>query len=85
MEATIGLEELLMFADEIDEGNLNANEQPASEAAGSEEAGSSSGFDAEEVELLSAIGQALSEAMSVELSDMDLDDELSDEQHQELM
>ena len=96
MEGSIGLEELLMFANEIEGDDANEQQaqqaQQASEAAGSQEAGSSddtvplsSGFEAEEVELLQAIGEALSEAMSVEVSDMDLNEELSDEEHQELM
>ena len=79
-ETSIGLDELLGLADEL-EGNEQGAEE--CEARGSEDTGS--GFDAEEVELLSSIGQALSEAMSVKLRALDLNDKLSDEEHQELM
>ena len=47
--------------------------------------GDSSGFNADEVELLSRVGDALSEAMLTEVSGWDLEDELTDEEHQELM
>ncbi|KOO34135.1 hypothetical protein Ctob_012566 [Chrysochromulina tobinii] len=75
------LDDLLSLADEIEQ-----NEQTSiqNEAPGSEDA-EERGFDDEEVVLLSRIGQALSEAMSNELSEMDLNDELSDEEHQEIM
>lgn len=79
-ETSIGLDELLGLADELESNEQGAEE---CEARGSEDTGS--GFDAEEVELLSSIGQALSEAMSVKLRALDLNDKLSDEEHQELM
>ena len=81
MSAALTLDDLLSLADEIEqnEQQLIQNEAPRSEDAAER------GFDDEEVVLLSRIGQALSEAMSIELSEMDLNDELSDEEHQEIM
>jgi hypothetical protein len=81
MMPVLTLDDLLSLADEIEQ-----NEQTSiqNEAPGSEDA-EERGFDEEEVVLLSRIGQALSEAMSNELSEMDLNDELSDEEHQEIM
>ena len=74
-EASIGLDELLSFADEIPDTN---EPQAAAQVPSSE---GNDGFDSEDVSLLSTIGMHLADAMSVELTDMDL----NDDEHQEIM
>jgi hypothetical protein len=81
------LEELLQLAEEVD-GGEPSNGNNAEEAVGAEDQeddGGASGFTGEEVELLSVIGHALSDAMSNELCECDPFDEISDDDRQEIM
>jgi hypothetical protein len=85
--ATVDLEELLSFADELEKKETNSANDDADGSRGNDDPGdsSTSGFDSGEIELLSQIGQELSESMSYWLSEVELAEELSDEEHQEIM
>ena len=94
MEARTSLEldELLSFADEIEKTERTQATEPLKDETeaeppieDTEEAASASGFDVEELRLLTQIGQALSDAMGAELSEMALTEELSDEECQQIM
>ena len=89
----LDLEELLAIADDLEKADQSSasKDDSASGGRGSNDAsgapsdGDAGEFNSQEVELLSLVGSALSDVMSSELSDVDLDGRLSDEEHQEIM
>ena len=95
-KASMTMDDLLSFADEIEEADRrkvpSSNEnrvdvgQSWRESIATEDAAAEDeGFNAEEVDMLSSIGQELSDTMCSELNIAGLIDELSDDEHQELM